>query len=265
MLRYLNEGERYYGNSPIQPAQQRFRWEFEAVLEGVCWPILRGEPIARHAAPCLWVFPADSLHGWGGRPGERALVRVAHFHEVPAELERAMAGRRCLVCGLRDNEVARVERVFLELQSIWRSPGELSSLISQKNMLELSLLMLRALNTEQTHPPRATDYARRKIQQAVAWYQQQMAEGPTVEEVARGVYLSPTHLRRLFLQVTGSPPLPYLRRLRLERAVELLSHTKLAVSEVSALLGFSEPAAFSRWFRQQTGRSPAQQRRTNGA
>ena len=78
-----------------------------------------------------------------------------------------------------------------------------------------------------------------------------------VQEAYRQVAMSPTHLRRCFLQERGMSPLQYLHHLRLREAKRLLAFEALAIKEVAWRAGFTDPYYFSRWFRKQAGLSPS--------
>lgn len=69
--------------------------------------------------------------------------------------------------------------------------------------------------------------------------------------------LSPSRLQALFREVTGYPPLDYLRRLRVEEARRLLADSRLSVKEIAARTGFRDTSHFSRVFRRVDGLSPA--------
>ena len=79
----------------------------------------------------------------------------------------------------------------------------------------------------------------------------------TVADLARQVYLSETHFRRLFNEVFGTSPVQFVRQRRIERACGLLRSTTLPIKQISADCGFAEEAFFSRVFHKATGKSPA--------
>jgi len=71
-------------------------------------------------------------------------------------------------------------------------------------------------------------------------------------EAARGIYLSPSRLRHLFVEQTGLPFKTYLLWLRLVRALETYSSGS-SLTEAAHLAGFSDSAHFSRTFRRTFG------------
>jgi AraC-like DNA-binding protein len=80
-----------------------------------------------------------------------------------------------------------------------------------------------------------------------------------IDRVARVLAMSRQTLYRR-LRDEGTTFEVVLDAVRRARAIELLSHDK-TVSEVAALVGYSEAAAFSRAFKRWTGKAPAMARR----
>lgn len=83
---------------------------------------------------------------------------------------------------------------------------------------------------------------------------------PGADEAARILRCSPATLRRMLRQ-EGSSFQAIKDRLRLEMARQALAQPDLSIADIAAQLGFAEPAAFNRAFRQWTGTTPARFRR----
>ena len=87
-------------------------------------------------------------------------------------------------------------------------------------------------------------------------------DGPDVslEDIARLTGYQQDHLNRLLRAECGLTLGQIRSRVRLKRAVALLSE-KCPVQEVGEKIGILDPNYFARWFRQQTGVSPSSWRR----
>ena len=83
----------------------------------------------------------------------------------------------------------------------------------------------------------------------------------SAEVMAESVQLSPSRLRRVFKQETGTSLMRYLRDARMERAKELLETTFVSVKEVAARCGISSVSHFVRDFEKTYGHSPTEHRR----
>lgn len=79
---------------------------------------------------------------------------------------------------------------------------------------------------------------------------------PSVDELARKLYVSRSRLCDAFKRETGQSVGAYARRLRLERACRLLVAGDLTVAEVADLLGYPSPSAFCHAFSDFTGKPP---------
>ncbi|MBC7369868.1 MAG: AraC family transcriptional regulator [Undibacterium sp.] len=84
----------------------------------------------------------------------------------------------------------------------------------------------------------------------------------TLKEIAHHASLSVPHFGAMFRRQLNCPPLGMHIRLRMQRACELLAGTDHNIGEIGNALGYADPLYFSRMFRQKTGESPSQYRRT---
>lgn len=80
--------------------------------------------------------------------------------------------------------------------------------------------------------------------------------GATLEHLARIAGYSTFHFLRLFKKHTGCTVHEYIDRCRLRRAREMQAQGRTR-KEIAVALGFSCPAAFSRWYRTRSTRPPS--------
>ncbi|MEM7745965.1 MAG: GlxA family transcriptional regulator [Pseudomonadota bacterium] len=84
-----------------------------------------------------------------------------------------------------------------------------------------------------------------------------------MEELAEMLDLNVRRLERMFNAHLGASPAKYYRKLRLERARDLLLHTNLPMLEVACLTGFASSSHFAMAYHRQFGQRPSQARRPN--
>jgi AraC-like DNA-binding protein len=77
----------------------------------------------------------------------------------------------------------------------------------------------------------------------------------SVKALAKACGVSVRVLERLFLPALGDTPRRWLKRLRMERAVELLRDGS-SIKETAACLGYEDPSHFSREFKKNYGFAP---------
>jgi LacI family transcriptional regulator len=96
---------------------------------------------------------------------------------------------------------------------------------------------------------------------ALSYIRQHATSGITVDGVVRQIDASRRELERHFRRVLGRSVLTEIRRVRVERAKELLATTDLAMPAIARRCGFSTPQRLAIVFRQVTGVVPTAFRR----
>jgi AraC family transcriptional regulator len=104
---------------------------------------------------------------------------------------------------------------------------------------------------ERTHP--GTPAWLSRIRDAIA----AADERPSVAALARKAGVHPVYLTRAFRKSYGCSISGFVRRRRAERAADLLARTDLKISEVAALLDFSDQSHLCRVFRSEIGIAPS--------
>ncbi len=77
-----------------------------------------------------------------------------------------------------------------------------------------------------------------------------------LEDIAVHLYISPSHLSRLFRQELDCTVLEYLTRVRIEEAVELMKKRQYSIEEVAKTVGFKNQSYFSKVFKKYLGVAP---------
>jgi transcriptional regulator GlxA family with amidase domain len=85
-----------------------------------------------------------------------------------------------------------------------------------------------------------------------------------ISDLASRFGLSERTLSRRFTVATGSGPRAYLRHARVQQAMRLLETTSDSVERIRGHVGYTDPAAFRRVFRESTGLSPGGYRQAYG-
>lgn len=79
---------------------------------------------------------------------------------------------------------------------------------------------------------------------------------PSIAELAALCGISPRHLQRQFLALTGKTVADYMETTRIENAKAILEQGGLPIKAVAQACGFSHPNSFTRAFRRSTGQTP---------
>lgn len=78
----------------------------------------------------------------------------------------------------------------------------------------------------------------------------------TTDDLCRLTSLSPTHLRRVFKNSTGSTIVDYVNQCRITKSLELLTRSELSVLEISEAVGFESQNYYTRVFRNLMNTTP---------
>ncbi len=89
--------------------------------------------------------------------------------------------------------------------------------------------------------------------------------GVTVDQLVEIVGVSRRSFENWFREQVGRSPRDEINRVRLEKAKQLLSRSDLSMARIALMVGFQESAAFSRFFKNETGKSPREFRQRAGA
>ena len=95
--------------------------------------------------------------------------------------------------------------------------------------------------------------------------QDQVDSNLNLAEVSKSLDINPSYLSREFSKHFNNLSFgEYIRKLRIEKAIDLISQRKYTLTEIAYLTGFSDQSHFTRIFKHQTGKSPSAFRKELG-
>lgn len=80
----------------------------------------------------------------------------------------------------------------------------------------------------------------------------------SLDDVSMELDISPYYFSKLFKEQTEENFIDYLTRIRIQKAKELLIHSKLSVREIGSSVGYQDPNYFSRIFKKNVGMTPTE-------
>jgi AraC-like DNA-binding protein len=174
-------------------------------------------------------------------PVVRAAVINAPGQPATAATVRLTAAQLQLIATLRQPPV------YAAAQPVWY----------QCKALELAVTFL-------VQPPAETEMfctrqqrlAQERVEQVIFLLKQNLAAPPSLEELGKKIGCSHFYLSRIFSAQTGQTITQHLRRLRMERAAELLRAGEHNVTEVSLEVGYQSLSHFSAAFHETFGCCP---------
>lgn len=111
--------------------------------------------------------------------------------------------------------------------------------------------------SKRTRSATALTYVQR-VNLAIDYIVGHLGEPLRLRDLARVALLSPFHFHRVFQALIGSTPADFVQRLRLEKAVGMLSHPRPpSLTAIALACGFSSSSDFSRCFKRRFGVPPS--------
>lgn len=88
--------------------------------------------------------------------------------------------------------------------------------------------------------------------------QDQIDTNLNLTEISKSLEINPSYLSREFSRHFNNLSFgEYIRKLRIEKAIELIKLSTYSLTEIAYLTGFSDQSHFTRIFKQQTGKNPS--------
>lgn len=227
------------------------KFEVHILLSGGCAMDMEGTSHKLRERQFVVVAP-----GQYHRPelGTREFERVSMGLTVPkGELRRAMqaALEAKNVFSVTDEMMYLCRGVLTESRR--RDPFRREMM--QAKVSTLVLAVLRAMNLQ--GDVNGLDKEGRRMPSAIDMYfERNLAQNPSAEDLAQQLHLSRRHLNRILQANYGMGFREKLLQARLERAKWLLRHTEKSVSVIAGEVGYTYDSAFREAFYRQVGMTP---------
>lgn len=152
---------------------------------------------------------------------------------------------------------AAIEDILFRLVSLLHSPLE-SRLFGAGVLKELLLRVLQQDEKEILYALTSRNTNLSKIDKALKHIHTNFTKTMSVEDLSLLVNMSPSAFHRAFSEATASSPIQYIKKIRLNRARELMLDKNHRVSEAAMQVGYESPTQFSREFKRYYGSSPSE-------
>ena len=155
------------------------------------------------------------------------------------------AGRALRDAMLRDRTLVELDKSFV--QSLEHLRSTFNDSLPNEALLEAGRNLVEELT-----PDIQASLPDHRIQRIIDYAVSHLDQPLSLTRASKGIHLSPSRLRHLFVEQTGLPFKSYLLWLRLVRAVHEYSQG-LSLTEAAHQAGFADSAHFSRVFRRTFG------------
>ena len=200
-----------------------------------------------------------------GRPSSLIYLRADEAHADKFH----HAGALCFVIELEDDWLTRSRNKQYVLDNSATFQGGMPAWFATRiyneyrNMDQLSPLAIEGLvleliaETSRLTLRKAEAQPPRWLAQAQEFLHSHFSEPVSLSEVAKTVDMHSVHLARAFRQHYRCTIGEYIRKLRIEKAMQLMHTSTYSLTEIAYLTGFSDQSHFTRIFKKHTGKNPS--------
>ncbi|MEW7278708.1 AraC family transcriptional regulator [Aquimarina sp. 2201CG1-2-11] len=138
--------------------------------------------------------------------------------------------------------------------------GLLKRLFLESKTLELISLMLDSQSTNKSEIANSVDNVVKKLYQTQHLIASDLSVQYSIQQLARQTGLNDFTLKKQFKRVFGKTIFEYASELRMEKAKQLLLHSKKPIYEISELIGYKNSTHFTAAFKKIEGITPKKYR-----
>lgn len=151
------------------------------------------------------------------------------------------------------------------LRNEWGERSPESDILLRHEFFHLLILLARLQQRQNGDSSLQVQPARQDmgLAEALRYCEEHFDKPLTVSQLAARCFLSRSHFTEVFSRQIGMAPAAYIRRIRLEKARNLLRQSEMPVAQIAVNCGFGNAAQFSRAFRDFYDESPLQYRKKN--
>ena len=121
----------------------------------------------------------------------------------------------------------------------------------------LYLFIAALMDETSERKPHNTNTSSQYVLNAIKYIQFNYSHDISIDDVAKSVGVSRSHLYRVFMSNVGKSPIDYLTEYRINEACKLLRTGSLSIAEVAISVGFFDQFYFSRVFKRAKGMPPS--------
>lgn len=223
-------------------------------VDGSGWYVLKGQryEVKRNQ---YFILPAGTPHEYGATEGERWTIYWVHFRGEHASVYAEGAQKPQEVKAAMNSNISNRNNIFEEILSTLHFGDGIEDLRYASSLLHYYLASLRYLRQY-----RSIVRYDGVVNAAIHYMKENVERHLTLQDVLDYVGYSSTRFSALFKKETGSSPLAYFNRLKIEYACQMLKTTDMHINRICYKVGIEDSLYFSRMFSKAMGMSPSEYR-----
>ena len=247
-----NCGEQYLDNRDYDTIREEGRVDFgiQFIASGRCTFEDNGIVQVAEAGSLLLHFPGVRQH-YSFRKEDATHLMWAHFSGSSCSVLDPIKSATTVCIKLTDaKDFKRVFDRMIAANNVRKPHYET---ICGGYLTVLLGLLLRSI-TERTESESGYGYER--LIRVINYMNENFEQPIDLLKYADMCYVSKSRFLHMFKAYTGYSPHRFQLKIRMERAVEMLSYTALSVAEIAAIVGYTDCSYFCRVFKNITGNTP---------
>lgn len=155
-----------------------------------------------------------------------------------------------------DETRIKIYHIFCEMLEVYEQNDNTSELLLEGM---LNNILVTAINNELSSSVGETTHQTKYdkvVRDALKFVENHYLDDPSLSAVANYVGMSPTYFSKVFKEQTTITYSTYVRNVKIKHVNELLISTKLSISEIAALCGFSNANYLCDVFKKEQNMSP---------
>ena len=236
------------------------------VLHGEIVLTMEGEAIPLSHGELIFIEP-NTEHSYFSENGNQSRAFVICF-ECPSHGVRSVSGRKFILNQDREYCLKKIiaeseetfrtnEKDLLELLSVPKFGGQQAIIL----LIEYLLIDLIRQTSAEKNPGivflNGENFYSDLVELIKEYLERNVGKRVSLDDVSKKFNYSRSFICKIFKEETGESIITYFNRIKIEKAKRLLAESDRRASEISELLGFSEPKYFGAIFKKQVGISPA--------
>lgn len=175
------------------------------------------------------------------------LNELTHYKSIQKEIPFSV------IASKRDRII---EDVYIKLLNVLHSPID-SEILGSSILDELYLRLLQSENGYVLRQLCEHGSSFSKISKVVEVLHKQLDEKISLEEMAKMADMSVNNFLKIFKDALNDTPIQYIKKIRLNKARQLILHKNLKAVDAAYQVGYESPTQFSREFKRYFGVTPS--------
>ena len=154
----------------------------------------------------------------------------------------------------------KIRALIAEIEDeFYKKPLNYASMIKIK-LLNILTILLRDFGHMTNHASQEYFHGKQGLnglQEVINHINAHTADDLSLGTIACIAHMNPSYFSYYFKKYNGISPTQYIKRVRIEKAVELLAHSRMNVVDIAGMCGFNNMTNFYKAFRSITEKCPS--------